>query len=138
MRRAKGATAERLTDAEARMFTEPYYAVVTTVRPDGSPHSTVVWVDYDGEDVLFNTAEGRAKPRHLQENPNVNLTVVDPQDAFRWVSVSGPAEIGEEGAEEHIKMLSWKYWGREYQIPVGQQRLIVRVKPQRVTSYGLD
>jgi PPOX class probable F420-dependent enzyme len=138
MRHAKGATAERLTDAEALMFIEPYYAVATTVRPDGSPHSTVVWVDYDGEDVLFNTAEGRAKPRHLRENPNVNLTIVDPDDAYRWVSVSGPVEISEEGAAEHINQLARKYWGRDYSIPEGQRRLIVRVKPQRVTSYGLN
>ena len=70
----------KLTEAQARMFIEPYYGVATTVRPDGSPQSTVVWVDYDGENVVFNTAEGRAKPRHIRANPNVSLTVVDPQD----------------------------------------------------------
>lgn len=38
----------------------------TTVRPDGSLHSTVVWVDVDGDDVIFNTAIGRAKEKHLR------------------------------------------------------------------------
>lgn len=128
----------KLTDSQARMFIEPYYAVATTVRPDGSPQSTVVWVDYDGENVIFNTAEGRAKPRHIRSNPNVSVTVVDPEDAYRWIAVSGPAELTEEGAAEHINDLAHKYWGRDYSLPAGQQRLIVRVKPERVTAYGLD
>jgi PPOX class probable F420-dependent enzyme len=128
----------RLTESQARMFTEPYYAVATTVRPDGSPQSTVVWVDYDGENVIFNTAEGRAKPRHIRANPQVSVTVVDPEDAYRWIAVSGPAQMTEDGAAEHINDLAHKYWGRDYNLPAGQQRLIVRVKPERVTAYGLD
>jgi PPOX class probable F420-dependent enzyme len=127
-----------LTESQARMFIEPYYGVVTTVRPDGSPQSTVVWLDFDGENVVFNTAEGRAKPRHIRANPNVSVAVVDPQDPYRWIAVSGPAELSEEGAAEHINELAHKYWGRDYVIPEGQQRLIVRVKPERVTAYGLD
>jgi PPOX class probable F420-dependent enzyme len=128
----------KLSDAEARMFSEPFYAVATTVRPDGSPQSTVVWVDYDGENVVFNTAEGRAKPSHIRGNPNVSVTVVDPEDPYRWIAVSGPAQMTDEGAAEHINQLSHKYRGRDYELPAGQQRLIVTVKPERVTAYGLD
>lgn len=128
----------KLTESQARMFTEPYYAVATTVRRDRSPQSTVVWVDYDGEHVIFNTAEGRAKPRNIRANPNVCLTVVDPQDPYRWIAVAGPAELSEEGAAEHINELAHKYWGRDYVLPEGQQRLIVRVTPERITAYGLD
>jgi len=127
-----------LTDAQARMFTEPYYGVATAVRPDGSPQQTVVWVDYDGENVVFNTAEGRAKPKHIRANPNVGLTVVDPENPYRWVAVSGPAEMTERGAEEHINELSRKYRGRDYDLPAGQQRLIVRIKLKQVPAYGLD
>ena len=127
----------RLTDAQARMFTEPNYGVVSTVRKDGSPHKTVVWVDFDGENVLVNTAEGRAKPRHIRANPRVGVSVVDPQDPYRWISVSGPAEMTEDGAEEHIHKLSWKYRGRPYDLQEGQQRLLVRVRPEHVTEYGL-
>ena len=128
----------KLTEAQSRMFTDPYYGVVATVRPDGSPHQSVVWVDYDGENVVFNTAEGRAKPRHIRANPNVSVTVVDPENPYRWIAVSGPVEMSEERAAEHINKLSHKYRGRDYDLPPGQQRLIVRVKPERVTAYGLD
>ena len=128
----------KLSESESRMFTDPYYGIASTVRPDGSPQQTVVWVDYDGENVVFNTAEGRAKPRYIRANPNVSLTVVDPADPFRWIAVSGPAELTAEGAAEHINDLSHKYRGRDYDLPEGQQRLIVRIRPERVTSYGLD
>jgi PPOX class probable F420-dependent enzyme len=127
-----------LTESQARMFSEPYYGIASTVRPDGSPHSTVVWVDYDGESVLFNTAEGRAKPRYIRRNPHVGLTVLDPQNPFRWVAVSGPAEMTERGAAEHINKLSHKYNGKDYDLPPDQQRLIVRIKPEKVTAVGLD
>ncbi len=50
---------------------------MTTLRADGSPHSTVVWVDCDGDDVLFNTARGRAKERHLLADPRVSVVTVD-------------------------------------------------------------
>jgi PPOX class probable F420-dependent enzyme len=128
----------KLTESQSRMFSEPYYGIVSTVRPDGSPHSTVVWVDYDGENVVFNTAEGRVKPRNIRRNPNVGLTVLDPQDPFRWIAVSGPAEMSEEGAAEHINELSHKYNGKDYDLPPDQQRLIVRIKPEKVTAVGLD
>jgi PPOX class probable F420-dependent enzyme len=128
----------KLTESQARMFTDPYYGIATTVRSDGSPQSTVVWVDYDGENVVFNTAEGRAKPRHIRANPNVGVTVLDPEDPFRWIAVSGPAAMTEEGAAEHINDLSHKYRGRDYDLPEGQQRLIVRVRPEQVTAVGLD
>jgi PPOX class probable F420-dependent enzyme len=128
----------KLTDSQSRMFTEPYYGIASTVRPDGSPQSTVVWVDYDGENVVFNTAEGRAKPRYIRQNPNVSVTVLDPADPFRWIAVSGPAELSEEGAAEHIDKLSYKYRGRSFRLGPNEKRLIVRVAPEKVTAVGLD
>src|SRR3954470_14537827 len=83
----------------------------TTVRPDGSLHSTVVWVDVDGDDVIFNTAIGRAKERHLRADPRVSVSMVDPNDAFRTISVSGNARLEEEGADAVIDRLAHKYLG---------------------------
>ena len=87
----------RLTEAQRRFLDNPFCGVVTTIRPDGTPHNTVVWVEQADGEVFFNTATGRAKARHLERNPAVALTVVDPNDAYRWLSVSGPAEVTREG-----------------------------------------
>ena len=126
-----------LSAEQARLFKEPFLATVATVRPDSSPHLTPVWIDWDGEAVVFNTAEGRAKPRYIRKNPEVGVQVVDPNDPYRWVSVSGPAEIIEDGAEEHINELSHRYRGKDYDYVEGEKRLIVRVKPERVTARGV-
>lgn len=129
----------KLTESQARMFMEPYYAVATTVRPDGSPQSTVVWVDYDGENVVFNTAEGRYKPMYIRQAGRAGVHVTHPDDPYKWVSVAGPAVLSHEGADEHIDKLAKKYLGAD-SYPFrkeGEQRVIVRIKPEHVNSSGL-
>jgi PPOX class probable F420-dependent enzyme len=118
----------------------PYVGVVTDVREDGRPHSTVVWVDVEDGKVSFNTALGRAKPRHLEKNPVASLLVVDPQNPYKWVSVSGRAELTEEGADEQIDKLAKKYLGKdEYPWRTPQEtRVKVLIEPEHVDSYGFE
>ena len=117
----------------------PFPAVVTTLRKDGTPHSTVIWIDEVDGDLLFNTAEGRAKPRELRQDPRVSVTILDPGDMYRWISISGRAELTTEGARETIDKLAKKYLGKdEYPWYQGEQRVDVRIKPEKIDSYGLD
>jgi PPOX class probable F420-dependent enzyme len=127
-----------LTQAQrAFLHDNAFPAVVTTLRPDGSPHSTVVWIDEDRGDVLFNTAEGRAKLRYLTRDPRVSIVVVDPGNQYHWVSVSGTAELTTEGAREQIDVLAKKYLGVDkYPRYGGEQRMTVRIKPKKVDSSG--
>jgi PPOX class probable F420-dependent enzyme len=125
-----------LTDEQAQLFKGKNLGVVATTRSDGSAQLTPVWIDWDGENVVFNTAEGRVKPRNIRRRPVVSVQVIDHDDPYRWVSVTGPAEIVEDGAEEHINLLSHRYRGRDYSYVPGEKRLIVRVKPERVTARG--
>jgi len=129
-----------LTNEQRKFLEQPYYATVTTVREDGSPHTTVVWVDVDDEGVLFNTATGRAKPRHIEREPRVSLTVIDPQDGYKWISVDGRAEMTTEGANASIDKLAKKYLGQDsypWHKPE-EQRLIVRIRPDHVQAHGFD
>ncbi|WP_182881497.1 MULTISPECIES: PPOX class F420-dependent oxidoreductase [unclassified Microbispora] len=126
----------KLDENAVALLKEPVHAWVTTVRPDGSLHNTVVWVDIDGEEVVFNTAVGRAKERHLRANPRVSVSVLDPGNAFRFVSVSGTATLELEGADAVIDGLAKKYLGVDaypYRQP-GEQRVTVRVVPEKVIS----
>jgi PPOX class probable F420-dependent enzyme len=131
----------QLTEKQREFISaNPFVATATTIRKDGSPHNTVVWVDTDDGVITFNTAVGRAKERHLRENPRAAITVVDPQDAYRWVSISGPAELTIEGADEQIDHLAKKYLGKDeypWRNPE-EQRITVRITPERVDAYGLD
>ena len=128
-------------DEKARNFLEqPYVGTVTTLRQDGSPHSTIVWVDVDDDGLSFNTAAGRAKPRHLERDPRISLLVVDPENTYRWVSVSGTAEMTTEGADGQIDRLAKKYLGEDeypWRKPE-EQRIKVRINPEHVDSYGFD
>ena len=123
-----------LTDKQAKLLTDPNLAVVATIRPDGTPQLTPTWVDYDGEHVLVNTAEGRVKPKNLRRDPRVSVFVLDPDDPYNWVAITGPAELTEQGAGDHINRLSHKYTGKDYADK--STRIIVRVTPERVNSPG--
>jgi len=129
-----------LTDKQRKFLEQPFVGTLTTLRQDGSPHSTIVWVDTDTDEVLFNTAAGRAKERHLRRDPRVSLLVVDPDDTYRWLSVSGDAELTTEGADEQIDKLAKKYLGKDeypWRKP-DEQRIKVRIRPDHVDSYGFD
>ena len=133
-------TVKTLTEVERAFLANPYVGVVTDLRPDGTPHSTVVWVDVDDEGVSFNTAWPRAKPRYLRANPRVALLVVDPGDEYRWVSISGVATLTEEGANEQIDRLANKYKGLDsypWHKPE-ETRVSVRISPTWIESRGLD
>ena len=129
----------QLTDNQRRFIAEnPYVGTVTTLRQDGSPHNTIVWIDWDGEHVLFNTAAGRVKPRNLERDPRVSVLVADRADGYRWVGVRGAAELTSEGADEHIDKLARKYTGEGWRPKPDERRLLVRVRPERVSAYGLS
>lgn len=129
----------QLTAAERAFLENAFLGTITDLRPDGSPHTTVVWVDVDDDGVSFNTAHGRAKPRHIAGDARVSLTVVDPADPYRWISVDGTAELIDEGADDQIDRLAKKYLGRDsYPFRAqGEQRVTVRITPTRIESRGL-
>ena len=118
----------------------PYVGIATTLREDGSPHSTVVWVDASDGSVSFNTARGRAKERHLARDPRVSLLVVDPQNTYKWLAVSGRAELVDEGADAQIDKLAKKYLGEDKYPWRGpdERRVTVRITPEKVDAFGFD
>jgi PPOX class probable F420-dependent enzyme len=66
-----------LTDAQVALLRDQNFGVVATLKPDGSPQTSVVWIDTDGEHVIFNTRNDRAKGKHLRRDPRVSVTVFE-------------------------------------------------------------
>jgi PPOX class probable F420-dependent enzyme len=130
----------KLDEAQTEFLRNAYYAVVSTLRADGTPHQSVVWVDADDGDVLFNTADGRAKPRHIRANPNVSIAVVNPANGYQSLVVTGKAEMTEEGADAHIDKLAKKYLDADtYPLrKEGEVRIVVRIHPDRIEAAGFD
>ncbi|MDQ3067079.1 MAG: PPOX class F420-dependent oxidoreductase [Actinomycetota bacterium] len=130
----------KLTEQQREFLAQPYVGTATTLREDGSPHNTVVWVDVDDETALFNTAEGRAKPKHLRNDPRVALTVVDPQNSHRWISITGRAELTHDGADAQIDKLAKKYIDKDvypWHNP-DEPRVKVRIVPELIDATGFD
>lgn len=126
----------KLTDEQAKLFLDKNFGAVATIREDGTPHVTPVWIDYDGEHVVFNTATGRAKWRHMRRDPRVTIEVTSMEDPYDYVTVTGTVELEEgEEADRHIDKLSEKYTGNpKFQSHrPGERRVIVRVKAERVS-----
>ena len=129
-------------DENPRKFLDesPNVGVATTLREDGSPHSTIVWVDVEGDKVSFNTALGRAKPRHLEHDPRASVLMADPNNSYKWVAVSGPAQLTEEGADAQIDKLAKKYLGKDeypWRNPE-ETRVKVLIEPEKVDATGFD
>jgi PPOX class probable F420-dependent enzyme len=123
----------QLTDRQQALLKGQNFAVVATVSDGGRPQTSVVWVDTDGENVVFNTTNRRAKGRNLRANPSVSVSVWDNDDPYRYFEVQGRAELSEEGAAEHINELSHKYEGKDFHSPV--DRVIVRVRPEHILDH---
>jgi PPOX class probable F420-dependent enzyme len=133
--------ADRLSPGGVKLLEEKQIAILSTLMPDGSPHSTPVWVDVepDGSHVLVNTVIGHLKQHNVTRDPRVALTVVDSQAPFRSVSLRGTIveQIGpDRGSTEHIHKLAKKYLGREYPLRPGESRVILRIKPTHVLERG--
>ena len=62
-----------ISDDTRTLLAQPIFASLATIGPDGHPQVTVVWVHVDGDKVVFNTAEGRAKHRNMQGDPRVTV-----------------------------------------------------------------
>jgi len=127
----------KLTEAQRAFIRDnAFYAVVTALREDGSPHSTVVWVDEEDGKILFNTAYPRAKPRELEHDPRASILVLDPANGYRWLAVSGSVELTTRGAIEDIERLSHKYDRRPYEGHNDREtRVTARLTPEKVQGY---
>lgn len=122
----------KLSESALKLLTEgKNVATVATVMPDGSPQSTAVWIDSDGEHVIFNTAEGRVKTENLRRDPRVAITVWDADNPFSQASMRGRfVEITTEGADAHIDKLAKKYMGVDSYLGrrSDEQRVIVKIE----------
>ncbi|MGI9102436.1 MAG: PPOX class F420-dependent oxidoreductase [Terriglobales bacterium] len=115
------------------------FASLATLMPDGRPQVTPIWFDYDGESVIFNSARGRLKDRNVRRDPRVTLTVMDPENPYRYVEVRGRVfDITQEGADDSINKLAKKYLDKDvypFRQP-GEVRVLYKVRPEHVHGNG--
>lgn len=115
------------------------FANIATVLADGSPQVTPVWFDHANGRLRVNTAKGRVKARVLKQGSKVALSIMDPDNAYRYMQVRGTVvRVSEEGADAHIDSLAKKYLGKD-KYPFrqeGEQRVTYEIAPDAVQTMG--
>jgi anthraniloyl-CoA monooxygenase len=122
------------------LFEKQAFGHLATMMPDGTPQVTSVWVDYDGEHILINSAKGRQKDRNMEQRPSVAIEIPDPDNPNRYLAIRGRVvAIVEEGADEHLDKLAQRYVIREKYPPTwkfpGEVRRIYKIEPTHVTAW---
>jgi len=130
-----------IPESHRDLLERPVCGVLTTLLPDGQPHSCLVWIDFDGTCARVNTTLQRQSGRDLAADPRVSLLVVDPTDIGRFIQIRGDAELVLDGAIEHLDALTRQYtrhprfYGFVYPVErqTQEQRVICRIHARRVT-----
>jgi PPOX class probable F420-dependent enzyme len=125
--------------SHADLLTKPAFAHLATLNADGSPQVTPVWVDFDGTNVIVNTARGRVKDKNLAREPRVAVSIADPENPYRYLGIQGRVvEMTEKGADAHIDKMAKKYLGKDtypFRAP-GEVRVVVKIVPDKVHTNG--
>jgi PPOX class probable F420-dependent enzyme len=117
------------------VLTDTNFCHVSTIQPDGTPHTVVTWVDVEDDNILLNTVEGRVWPTNLRRDPRVTLTIAKQENPYEYVSIRGRmVEATHTDADEHIDRMAMKYLGKErypFRKP-GEQRLLIKVASEHI------
>ena len=125
----------KLPQRARALFDGPHHVTVTTLDPGGRPQSSLVWAKTDGDDVLFSTITGRRKYANLRRDPRVSALVFDAADPYAYAEVRGTVTITDDPSAELINELALKYTGQPFGLRPGEQRVVVRITPDRVVLY---
>jgi PPOX class probable F420-dependent enzyme len=124
-----------LNDDDVELLTGKNFAHFAVIRPDGTSHVSVIWIDAADGFVLANTAVGRVKDRYVRRDPRVSVSLHDERDPYRWLRIDGVVEgfvTGPE-ADAHIDALNRRYHdGEAWTTTPGQERVIYRISPRRI------
>ncbi|MDQ3916383.1 MAG: PPOX class F420-dependent oxidoreductase [Actinomycetota bacterium] len=113
-------------------------AHVATVTPAGTPRTSPMWYEWDGERVLLSHTTARAKYRDVTANPRIALSITDPDDPYRYIEIRGRVEVEDDPDKALIHRLAKKYMGRDRYPWDGpdDHRVIFKVTPERVAPSG--
>ena len=128
-----------IPESHLDLFKKKAFAHLATLMPGGQPQVTPVWVDYDGRHVLVNTAAGRQKDKNLQRDGRVALSIIDPDNPYRYLEVRGRVvQRSGDGADQQIDAMAMKYLGKEkypFRQP-GETRVIYEIEPTAAQAMG--
>lgn len=125
----------QLDDTIRKLIDGPHATVLATSNADGRPQSSVIFVMYDGDAVLFSTIKGRLKTRNMMRDPRVSLLVLSRTDG-RYAELRGRVEITEDPEKTLAHEMYARYMGGATLPPEpGAERLIVRITADKLYHW---
>ena len=128
-----------IPDSHKDILESKAVAHIATIGPDGGPQNNPVWFDWNGDHLIFSQTKTRKKYANLQRDPRIAISIVDPENIYRYVEIRGTVErIDEDQDNAFINSMAKKYMGQEV-YPWHQptdERVVVYVKPERTTQMG--
>jgi PPOX class probable F420-dependent enzyme len=127
-----------LDAATRKLLDARSFATVATLGPNGEPHTSVIWVDRDGDTPVFSTLAGRQKARNLARDPRLSMTLFDLTNPYHTVEIRGVADLIEDPDRALSYRVTHKYLGTDPPAdPPGHRRLIVRVHPEKIITLSV-
>lgn len=115
------------------------FAAIATISADGTPRNHMMWIDADDDHLVFNTEVHRSKFLDVERDPRITVTVIDKDNAYRYIEARGRVveTITGDEARAHIDAVSNRYTGADYGNPVQSERVIVKVRPEKIHKNGV-
>ncbi len=112
------------------------FAILATTMADGSPQATPIWFDVEGDLIMINSARGRVKVANMERRPRISLSIMDPDDPYRYLQIRGEVvAVREETGKQDIDRLANKYLGKEeYPWYEGETRVSFLVRPTSTST----
>ena len=135
---------QRMTGEECKQFIlqTPRPAIASVVRKDGRPHSTPIWIEMDGDRVIFTTWQESLKASALRRDPRISLCVDDDRPPFSFVTLEGVASISDDldDLKHWAARIGGRYMGQDRAQAYGKRNavpgeLLVRVTITHITGF---
>jgi PPOX class probable F420-dependent enzyme len=122
--------------SHADLLDRPLFAHLATVRPDGSPQSSVMWFAWDGSVIRITHTKTRQKFANLAHEPRVALSIADPDDQYRFLEVRGTVESVVDDAEASFYKSLQRRYGMDYPVRDAAVRVIVTIRPGKYVAVA--
>ena len=115
---------------------------LVTLDPDGTPHVTLVWAGFDGDDLVFATFTDQHKLESIRRDPRVTISFQSKEHAgpglHPYAVISGRATISEGGSLVVMDRLAEVYLGPGQVFPMrdAPAGFVIRIAVDRIYGVG--